>query len=234
MRHHVLAAGAILVCAFTPPVSAADLSYPVTHEPIVEHSLPALWTGWYVGINGGGAWGDSRYEFGDGFTTGKFDVSGGLVGGTVGLNWQIDRLVWGVEADVDWTDIDGSTLCPNLINTCKTSNTWLGTARGRVGYAFGRFLPYITGGVAFGNIKADIPGFGSSDGTEVGWAVGGGVEYLAFENWTAKIEYLHIDLGEFHCDAACSAIPTGTDELRADVVRVGLNYKFGWPGVMRY
>jgi len=207
------------------PAFAADMPAPAVKAPVMAAPM-YNWTGWYVGINGGGAWGDSRYNFGDGFTTGDFDVSGGLIGGTIGVNWQNGPWVFGLEGDLDWTDIDGSTLCPNLINTCITGNSWLATTRARIGYAYDTFMPYITGGLAFGNIKADIPGFGSSEGTETGWAAGAGIEFAGWQNWTAKIEYLYVDLGEFHCNAACSAIPTGTDEFRTNIVRVGLNYKF--------
>ena len=82
---------------------------------------------------------------------------------------------------------------------CSTENTWLGTARGRVGYAFDRWMPYITGGAAFGDVTANHPGFTGASNTQVGWAAGAGVEFAVVNNWTAKVEYLHYDLGSFNC-----------------------------------
>jgi outer membrane immunogenic protein len=215
----VLGAGRMAVAA-DMPIKAPPPAAPPAYS----------WNGIYLGINGGFADGDSRYNFGDGFSTNAFDVSGPTVGGTLGLNWQNGSWVLGIEGDGNWSDIDGSTLCPNLINTCKTSNTWLATVRGRLGYAVDRFLIYVTGGAAFGDIKADIPGFGSSSGTETGWTAGGGIEFAIAGNWTGKLEYLHVDLGEFNCDFSCSAVLPGTDEFKANIIRAGLNYRFNWAG----
>jgi hypothetical protein len=94
------------------------------------------WTGFYIGINGGG-WGRSQW---DGVDT--FDVSGGLIGGTVGYNWQFGGAVIGAEGDIDWSGIKGTTsvLCAP---GCETRNRWLATARARIGYGFDRFLPYL-------------------------------------------------------------------------------------------
>lgn len=199
----------------------------LTGDAKAQAMAPVLdWEGLYIGAHAGHGWGESRYQFGDGFSTGDFDVSGGLLGGTIGINWQRGAWVFGLEGDISWTDINGSTLCPSLVNNCRTGNTWLGTARGRIGYAHGRVLPYVTGGLAFGNIKADISSFDSSEGTETGWTVGAGIETALAPNWSAKLEYLYVDLGEFNCDAACSVILPGTDDFRTHIVRFGLNYKF--------
>src|SRR4029078_3737370 len=79
--------------------------------------------------------------------------SGAMIGGTAGYNWQGAGSPWvfGLEGDIAWTNIRGSSaLCGGLI--CETRNNWFGTVRGRVGYAWDRFLPYFTGGVAFGDV----------------------------------------------------------------------------------
>ncbi len=99
------------------------------------------WTGFYAGINGGGGWGGS--EFSARFSTDFFDTSGGLVGGTIGYNWQMNQFVFGLEGDIDWSNIRGSAACVGT--TCEARNDWLSTVRGRFGYAFDRFLPYVTG-----------------------------------------------------------------------------------------
>jgi outer membrane immunogenic protein len=174
------------------------------------------WTGFYVGINGGGGFG--RSDFSAPFASGSFDTSGGLVGGTVGYNWQMDPVVFGLEGDIDWSNIRGSATCGGT--TCETRNDWLGTVRGRLGYAFDRFLPYVTGGAAFGNIKTSIAGVGDSSDSKVGWTLGGGLEAAIAGPWTAKVEYLYVDLGKGGSIAGSDA------NFRTNIVRAGLNYRF--------
>jgi outer membrane immunogenic protein len=179
------------------------------------------WTGLYVGINGGGAFGRSRWD-----STGGFDTSGGMVGGTVGYNWQFGTWVLGLEGDIDWANIKGSkstVLCPG---GCSTENTWLGTARGRLGYAFDRWMPYVTGGAAFGDVQASQPGFTGATNTQVGWAAGAGVEFAIASNWTAKVEYLHYDLGSFNCGVSCNGFISDNVKFNADAVRGGINFRF--------
>jgi outer membrane immunogenic protein len=174
------------------------------------------WTGFYVGINGGGGWGNS--SFSAPFATDSFRTSGGLVGGTIGYNYQMGQAVLGIEGDVDWSNIRGSALCGGT--TCETRNNWLSTARLRAGYAVDRFMPYVTGGAAFGNIKSSIAGVGETNSTKAGWTLGGGVEAAIAGPWTAKAEYLYVDLGR-------GGNVLGADSsFKSHVVRVGLNYRF--------
>jgi outer membrane immunogenic protein len=181
------------------------------------------WTGFYLGINGGGGWGRSSWDAAT-TSTGNFDLSGGLIGGTAGYNWQMGQVVFGLEGDIDWSNIRGTTTvtCPT---GCETRNTWLATARGRLGYAADRFMPYITGGAAFGDIRANVAGGGAST-TKTGWTAGGGVEFAIAGNWTAKAEYLYVDLGRFDCGAACGAVPPENVSFKANIVRAGVNYRF--------
>ena len=186
-----------------------------------------LWTGFYLGINGGGGWGKSRHDFeAAGTTTGDFRISGSTAGGTLGANLQAGGLLLGVEGDMNWSDIGNSDSCPNPNFTCRTRNKWLATARGRVGYAVDRFLPYITAGAAFGQIRASISDFGSTRKTETGFALGSGVEAGIVGGLSAKLEYLYVDLGKFNCGFSCTA--TGVDDVKfkTHLVRVGLNYRF--------
>ena len=177
---------------------------------------PFTWTGGYVGINGG--YGFGRSDFSAPFTTGSFDTSGGLVGGTLGYNYQVNQLVFGIEGDLDASWIKGSAACGGL--TCETKNNWLATARGRLGYAAGNFMPYITGGAAFGDIKTSITGIGSTTETKTGWTGGGGVEYAFNGPWSAKLEYLYVDLGRG------GTIGGSTAKLQENIVRAGVNYRF--------
>jgi outer membrane immunogenic protein len=107
--------------------AAADLTprYAPVIRPAPVYAAVYNWTGFYLGINGGGGWGRSQWDGID-----RFDVSGGLIGGTIGYNWQINQLVIGAEGDLDWSGIRGSTtaVCPL---GCTTRNSWLATVRGR-------------------------------------------------------------------------------------------------------
>jgi outer membrane immunogenic protein len=146
-------------------------------------------------------------------------MSGGLIGGTLGYNWQAGPLVYGLEGDIDWSNIRGSGVCGGI--GCSTRNNWLGTARGRLGYAADRFMPYVTGGFAFGDISNSAAGFADARSTKTGWTVGGGIEAALAGPWTAKVEYLYVDLGH-----GSGAIP-GTDAtFHSNIVRAGLNYRF--------
>ena len=181
------------LATLTAQASAADLP----RRYIPPGFVPAFsWSGFYVGVNAGYGFGNSNWtDPVAGIATGDFSLGGGLVGGTIGYNMQLGGSVFGVEGDIAWSGIEGSTstLC---FGACKTANDWLGTLRGRAGYAFGRFLPYLTGGAAFGNVNATTsPDTGSFSSTNIGWTFGAGVEYAFFTNWSAKLEYRYVDLG---------------------------------------
>jgi len=174
------------------------------------------WTGLYVGINGGGGWG--RSDFSAPLASGSFNTSGALVGGTLGFNYQMGQVVFGLEGDIDWSNLRGSGTCAGL--SCSVRNNWLGTARGRLGYAIDRFMPYVTGGAAFGDIKTSVAGLGDSRTTKAGWTVGGGIEAAIAGPWTAKVEYLYVDLGR-------GGSVLGSDaKFQTNIVRAGLNYRF--------
>jgi outer membrane immunogenic protein len=214
------------VAALGGAAAAADL--PPAPSAVPYYKAPAYapaynWSGFYIGINGGGGWGRSDWT-----TTHSFDTSGGFVGGTVGYNYQVDQVVLGVEGDIDWADINGTTSTGCTSSTglaCKTSDNWLGTIRGRLGYAADRFMPYVTGGAAFGDINATGPGLTGIDNTNVGWTVGGGIEFAIAGHWTAKAEYLYVDLGSVNCNLACGAAAQNVS-YKADLFRGGINYRF--------
>ncbi len=221
----ILLAGALTLAAAS--ANAADIPRPpppVVKAPVVAPLTAYDWTGFYIGINGGGAWGRSNFDGPTG-TLGNFNTSGWLAGGTAGYNLQYGHAVFGVEGDIDWTNIKGSAPCVGGITTCQVTSDWLGTARGRLGYAFDRFLPFVTGGLAVGNVNANVPGFASASNTNAGWTAGGGLEYALGRNWTAKAEYLHVDLGSFNCGTACTGTPSNV-EFTTNLVRGGVNLKF--------
>jgi len=217
----VAAIGALASVLAVQASFAADIQRRAAPAPMPAYVAPIYnWSGPYIGINGGGGWGRSSWS-----GTDSFSLSGGLIGGTLGYNWQTGPWVYGLEGDIDWSNLRGSTttFCPG---GCETRNSWLATVRGRVGYAFDRFLPYATGGVAIGDINANASGFGSASTTRAGWTVGGGVEFALAGNWTAKAEYLHVDLGSFDCGLSCGVPFTNNVSFQSDIIRGGLNYRF--------
>jgi outer membrane immunogenic protein len=232
MKRH-LAIGIALTCLVAGATGAAASDLPARSNPppsTVVVQPPFSWTGFYAGINGGYAWGQSSWsDPAVGANSGNFGTSGGLVGGQLGYNWQTGPFVLGVETDADWLNAKGSTAGPGGVcasdggGMCRTQQSWLGTTRARFGYSFDRWLPYITGGVAYGNIQAVQP-TGTTSSTNAGWTAGGGVEYGINRNWSAKLEYLHVDLGTASFMGAASGTNTLAVPVTNDLVRAGINY----------
>jgi iron complex outermembrane recepter protein len=229
------------------PAFAAEASRPtVTKAAPVSWAGTTLaavnWTGVYLGINGGFTFGGGDWTDGvTGTSSDTFGTSGFVFGGTLGANYQAGPWVFGVEADGDWADSSGfgtftttstSSLCAA---GCLTKNTWLATARGRAGYAFDRFFVYGTGGAAFGNVQANFSLDPVSSATKAGWTAGAGVEVAVAPHWSAKAEYLFVDLGNGSCTTDCAIvdangpplIPNVAVRFNESIVRAGINYKFG-------
>jgi len=231
MRRVLLTSISLLAFAATAAV-AADLPRSMPAKAPAYVPVGYNWTGFYLGINGGYAWGQSDWSF----FGGDPKPRGGLVGGTIGYNWQALGSPWvfGLEGDIQWADINGNfanLACPL---GCQIKTDWFGTARGRVGYAWDRVMVYATGGAAFGDVKASINGIGTTSDTNIGWTVGAGLEGAIAQNWTAKIEYLYVDLGKTDCGVLVCAPaggalfggPIGSMDFTMHVVRAGVNYRF--------
>jgi outer membrane immunogenic protein len=197
------------------------------------------WTGPYAGIAGGVVWGHSKQtdpgipcDF-FGTCDGSYAVTGGIIGGALGYNWQRGPWVFGLEGDYSWADVSGnSQTCGAATpspHECGTKLESLGTFRGRFGYAMGatgNWLPYVTGGLAVGELKAWDNLFPSSGSDfRTGWTVGAGVEVGFERNWTFKVEYLYVDLGSSQMFNVVPGVPE-TVSFTANVVRAGFNYKF--------
>lgn len=188
------------------------------------------WTGAYVGVNAGYGFGyQEQYDDSD-FDSGNQDIDGFIGGAQIGANYQADSFVFGVEADLQFANIEGDFESNKdwgcgPQEECSTNVDWFGTGRLRLGYAIGNFLPYVTGGLAFGSVESEIKGGGSDwhvDDTQVGWTIGGGLEAALSDHLTGRVEYLYVDLGETE--------GTGVYDFSAsanfNVVRVGVNYAF--------
>jgi outer membrane immunogenic protein len=218
----------VAALAIILPGAAFAADMPVKARPMT--AAPAFsWTGIYVGANAGYAWGNTTGTLFAG-VPGNFDINGGLAGGQIGGNYQFaNNIVIGLEADYQWADIDGSAATGAVVASAEVER--FGTVRGRLGYAWDRWLGYVTGGYAFGartNVAFAAPAIVGSSATLDGWAAGVGVEYAFAPNWSAKLEYLHVELDEKTFFAGVCAVPSlcqaGAD---IDSVRVGLNYRFG-------
>jgi outer membrane immunogenic protein len=243
----------LLVAAFSAflgsvgVASAADIYAPGGYKDVIVP--PPLWAGFYVGVVGGGAWGNTSADAYD--STGafvdhtSFNRSGALGGLEVGYNFALTpSWVIGVEADISAAGIYGrdyACISGNRCSITDSSLNMLSTVRGRLGYSFGNVLIYGTGGLAIAAIDnnrtivsnpADTTLVGQSaesDVTSIGWTAGGGVEYAFSPNFSAKAEFLFVDINSTHnysyTSVAAYRHVTSEDEL--DIVRVGLNYRFG-------
>jgi outer membrane immunogenic protein len=225
----LLGATAILAACGMGHAYAADA---VVQEPVVIVEDVFSWTGAYVGLNAGYGWGDADHLPGPTSGTGinDLDIDGAFAGGQVGFNYQMNQIVLGGEFDIQWSGIDGSCAA----GVCGGGGPpateheidWFGTLRGRLGYAAGEWMPYITGGWAFGEAtRTTGAGGGASSSNNIsGWTLGGGVEWAFAPGWSAKAEYQYIDFGDETYD-----FPIGFDpivDLTVHTVRVGINWHF--------
>jgi outer membrane immunogenic protein len=218
-----LAIAAALIGAALLPASAADLPRGpmVTKAPVVA---PAFnWTGFYLGVYGGYAWGSGDWEGAD----------GGMAGGTIGYNWQAPGSMWvfGIEGDGGWTNFGDSVTvsAAGLTATAFTEAEATATLRARLGAAWDRTLFYVTGGGAWirNEIGFSVAGLGVAAGASdtqnhFGYVVGGGIEHAFLPNWSAKVEYLYFGMGE---ETYFSAINSG--DINFHTIKFGLNYRFG-------
>lgn len=191
------------------------------------------WTGTYAGIHLGGGFGTSRRDFIQGISTGNFGINSIIGGITLGHNMQFGNIVTGLESDFSINSLTGNANQPNPYHVYKTGNPWLATFRPRLGYAFGNVVPYVTGGLAIGNVHvssySNTGAFGSDfTRTELGWTVGTGIEAIIMPNCSLKAEYLYAQLN----NAEGTNIFTGTQSstsFNEHIWRVGLNYNFNHP-----
>jgi len=206
MSRIVLRAVASIAAVWTVSAQAADLPYraPYTvNQPLNAYS----WAGPYLGGNLGYSWGSV-----DNNPTKPSGFEGGV---QAGYNWQTGPWVFGVEGDIQATGAE-DTFAP-----WKFSNPWFGTVRGRGGYAFNNIFFYGTAGLAFGELRGQTF-FGLTEShTNVGWTAGVGAEFGLTQNWSAKIEYLYVDL-----DNSNFVVTGASNGYRFGTLRAGVNYHF--------
>lgn len=223
----VLLASAVLF-AISGTAFAADVA---VNEPVPVVPAGFTWTGGYVGLQIGGGWSKVDQPWGDDVSAPDINSQdnadgSGVVGGIyAGYNWQSGSFVFGGEADVDATSIDGDDGgSGGDINGFKAQ--WMASARLRAGYAVDRWLIYGTGGYAYLRGKADArdPGDKESHSASFnGWTIGGGAEYALTDNLIVRGEYRFADFGS-------KTVPFDyyVEDISPQIhaVRVGLSYKF--------
>jgi outer membrane immunogenic protein len=206
-----------------------------------------------------------------GDTTSSFVISGGLVGGQIGYNYQFaNHMILGLETDIDYANISNANSTSDKFygftpyvqqgyisnNNERLGLNWLGSTRGRLGYAFNNLLPYLTGGIAYGQLTSSLSSgsvqsvifsnfgntsFNSVSGNirqnQIGWVVGAGLEYKFADAWSIKSEYLYSSLSgitrndvNILSGAVYSFSKTTNDTFSIHQARIGLNYHTGWGG----
>src|ERR1700738_1978786 len=212
---------------------AADLRTNLSTEAPVR-SVIYDWTGFYLGGHvgyGGGSLGPGTHPLPEQSVFFPHSVTG-LIGGYQARHHRqlANHVVAGIEADASFTSpVDGPALTPAPFSTTLD---YVGTVRGRIGYAFGTLLPYVTGGFAWGHGRVNFDDGGGSAlklhaQNQPGWAAGAGVEFAVSGNWTAKLEYNYIDLARRTYDLSAGGFPSINVEPKISLVKFGLNYRFG-------
>jgi len=208
MNKAILAMTVATLAAVAGTAAAADFRQ---GGPAPYYTTPAPaglynWAGAYAGGNLGYNWGKVTSSGSE-----PSGIGGGVQGG---YNWQRGALVFGAEADLQLSSAE-STFAPY-----KFSNPWFGSVRGRIGYAMNNVLFFGTGGLAFGSLTGSRAGLDETK-TLPGWALGLGMEVGITPNWSAKVEYLYMDLGSRNFFA------TGVNNgFQSNILRLGVNYHF--------
>jgi|SRR5271165_3844769 len=276
----LLLASVAFAALFAGPAIAADMA---VRRPV---QVINNWTGFYAGLTAGAGWSRSEVDLvGSPVAAGPVATNaqvaaippvlatnpgGALIGGQIGYNYQMGAWVAGLEADLSWADLDGSsipqygaaTVVGNSISASASADQrlrYFGTVRGRLGFlATDSLLLFATSGLAYGQVHSSAglteannsgtsitPGAGSASTTRAGWTVGGGLEYLFADHWTVKAEYLYFNLGSVSYGltplvGTAAGVPfttvgaaASTTDFSGSIIRVGLNYKFGYDAVIR-
>jgi outer membrane immunogenic protein len=202
-----LAAALGATLAMTAPYLATAADFPVAPYYTAPGPLSAYsWAGPYLGATAGFEWGSV-----DNSRTNLSGIAGGI---EAGYNWQSGAFVFGGETDIQISAAD------DTVSPFEFSNPWFGTLRGRAGVTLNNVLLYGTAGLAYGDLRADSALLSESH-TSIGWTAGGGVEVGFTPHWSAKAEWLYIDLSDRNFSV------TGTSNgLAADLLRLGVNYRF--------
>jgi outer membrane immunogenic protein len=253
--------GTVLALGMIAPAVAADLpARTYTKAPAVFPVAVYDWTGFYIGINGGGGWSHKCWDVTNilgvtlplALAEGCHDASGGVVGGQIGYRWQMASWVFGLEGAGEWANLRGSNasiLLPgNIFNVTNQSKiNALGFFTGSVGMAWNNVLLYVKGGGAvasdkyYGYFTVNNFAIDNASETRVGGVIGAGLEFGLTPNILLGVDYQHAFMGSKSVTFAPNVPIVGFPVSRMenvrqdiDVVTARLSYKFGGPVVARY
>jgi outer membrane immunogenic protein len=237
----LLLTSAIVSLGLINMAAAADLP---ARAPAAYSKAPAIvdlaydWSGFYIGINGGGATSSFDWNFDGVGDEGSHKATGGTVGGQFGYRWQASSVVFGLEAQGNWANFTGSNASLQFANTVnQTKVDAFGLFTGQIGYAWDRALFYVNGGAAVTDNKYTSTtagvGFDTANETRWGAAVGVGFEYAFAPNWSLGVQYDHLFMGNKDVISNAGFITDHISE-NADIVTARVNYRFGGPVVARY
>ncbi|MET4384834.1 outer membrane immunogenic protein [Bradyrhizobium sp. F1.4.3] len=237
----LLVTASLIALGAAAPAVAADLAArPYTKAPAMVATIYD-WSGFYIGINGGGGSSHATWDLAGFGREGSHDATGGTVGGQIGYRMQSGQWVFGVEGQGNWADFSGSNTSAFTGFNNRTKIDSFGLITGQVGYAWNNVLVYVKGGAAVVGNKFDVNTAGgafvaSSNDTRWGGTVGVGLEYGFAPNWSIGAEYNHIFLGGNDQNFTTAGVLVQTDHIKQDVDMglVRLNYKFGGPMIGRY
>jgi outer membrane immunogenic protein len=231
MRLRTLVLGIAAGIALAPAALAADLGGgPARRGSLKDAAPPPMplysWSGLYVGGHAGYGWTDIDWTAAG--STVNDDGTGWFGGGQIGYNWQRGSLVFGVEADISGTGIEGSTACPNPAADCSHAINWLASVRGRLGVAANanRTLFYATAGGAWADVDYGATGRPGFSDTQFGWVAGGGIEHMLTPKLSARVEYLYYAFDGATAPAGTLAAGAVDLDPSLHTVRFGLNLKF--------
>jgi outer membrane immunogenic protein len=229
-----IALAALASLPISLPARAADMTVGPRAMPPSSY-IPAqfYWTGFYLGVGAGDAWGTSTFT--DPFSTAVASPSlnGFLVTGVTGVNYQISSVVIGVEGEFTGTWAKGNAVDITL-NNLQASVFWTASITGRLGLAFDRLLIYGKGGAGF-DYDRDTVNQAATGGSAIGstyragWTVGGGIEYAITEHWTGRVEYDYFKFpvkGFSFTGSTIPAIGSGTVGINLNEVKGIVSYKF--------
>jgi len=244
---------AIATVALAAPALAADLAArPYTKAPPPVIASIYDWSGFYIGLNGGGGSSHKCWDITNSggviapqpFPEGCHNATGGTVGGQIGYRWQASSWVFGLEAQGNWANFRGNNV--NLIYTPLSDQSKIkafGLFTGQVGYAWNNVLLYVKGGAAVASDKYSTTTiatgliFDTASETRWGGAIGAGLEFGFAPNWSVGVEYDHMFMGTKSVNATSPAGEfTSTESISqgVDIGTVRVNYRFGGPVVARY
>jgi outer membrane immunogenic protein len=257
----LFAIAALLTALLATPAMAGDMALKAPPpSPIAEPN----WTGWYVGGNVGYGWGGATgngitsisdpggvglvgYNAVGGLQFPSLSPSGAVGGFQAGYNFQTANWVWGLVTDFQFSNMTakGTINVPGIaglfpqVQTSSARIDWIDTVRGRVGYAWSNWQPYLSGGLAYGKGSGSITEFvpasgfflaGNNSTIKVGWTVGGGVDYALNRHWTAGVDYIYFDLGNSTVTEVAQnltpAFVSMNQRFTGQLLRAVLDYRF--------